>query len=153
MTSLNINLELFEKYQTIGKCIRYNGKESEKLKINIYKHELVYSANAYRRRWVARNAMHKIAKKHSSYPSRLKKSNVRVISRSMSFYARIGMVILTWACPLWHSSHWELWGIGVAVLGSGRSRGDWGVAGSHFPGPCTRTAGPPGARTKGRTFA
>ena len=62
MTSLNINLELFEKYQTIGKCIRYNGKESEKLKINIYKHELVYSANAYRRRWVARNAMHKIAK-------------------------------------------------------------------------------------------
>ena len=34
------------------------------------------------------------SKKHSSYPSRLKKSNVRVISRSMSFYARIGIVIL-----------------------------------------------------------
>ena len=52
MTSLNINLELLEKCQTIEECIRCNGKVLKKLKISTEKHELpvVESVEAYKDR-------------------------------------------------------------------------------------------------------
>ena len=52
MTSLNINLELLDKCQTIEECIRCNGKVLKKLKISTDKHELpvVESVEAYKDR-------------------------------------------------------------------------------------------------------
>ena len=50
ITSLNINLELFEKCQTIEDCIRCNGRVLKKLKISTDKLELpvVESVEAYK---------------------------------------------------------------------------------------------------------
>ena len=48
ITSSINDIELFYKYQTIQDCIRSKGKVLEKLYINIGKHELVDSADAYK---------------------------------------------------------------------------------------------------------
>ena len=46
MTSFNINLELFEKYQATKECIRCKENTLKTLKINTGKHELIDSADA-----------------------------------------------------------------------------------------------------------
>ena len=48
MTSFNVNLDLFEKYQTIKWCITCNEKALEKSKINTSKQELVDSVDSYK---------------------------------------------------------------------------------------------------------
>ena len=48
MTSFNINLELFEKYQATKECIRCKENTLKTLKINTGKHELVDTADVYK---------------------------------------------------------------------------------------------------------
>ena len=47
VTSFNINLELFEKYQSIKESIRCNGKVLEKLRISKGIHELADFVEVY----------------------------------------------------------------------------------------------------------
>ena len=48
ITSFNINLELFEKYQATKDCIRCKENALKRLKINTGKHELIDSRDAYK---------------------------------------------------------------------------------------------------------
>lgn len=88
MSPFNINLELFEKNQNIEKYIRYNGKETEKLKINIKARTSLF-CECLQKTVSGKKCDAHDSKKRSRFSSRLKGSNVWMISCSMSFYARI----------------------------------------------------------------
>ena len=55
---LTLILELLEKHKTIDECIKFNGKLLEEFEISRDELELVDSAEAFRRRLLARNPIH-----------------------------------------------------------------------------------------------